>query len=70
MGKLKKDYYRYKDIQITKEIVPFIKHMEQVENNREMLHDLSNNWNTLSLLSQLGDAGVNMSEIKNIIFDI
>ena len=65
MGKLKKDYYRYKDIQITKEIVPFIKHMEQVENNREMLHDLSNNWNTLSLLSQLGDAGVNMSEIKN-----
>jgi len=62
---MQKDYYRYKDIQITKEIVPFIKHMEQVENNREMLHDLSNNWNTLSLLSQLGDAGVNMSEIKN-----
>jgi chemotaxis signal transduction protein len=38
--------------------------MEQVENNREMLYDLSNNWNKLSLLSQLGDASVNMSEIK------
>lgn len=59
------DYYKYKDVKITKEIAPFIKYMEQVENNRETLHDLSNNWNTLSLLSQIGDAGVNMTEIKN-----
>ena len=63
------NYYRYKDVKITKEIAPFIKYMEQVENNREALHDLSNNWNTLSLLSQIGDAGVNMIEIKNNFFN-
>ncbi len=57
--------YKYKNINISKEIAPFIKYMDQVEEDREMLHDLSNNWNTLSLLSQLGDGGVNMSEIKN-----
>ena len=58
------EYFKYKNLEVSKEIAPFIKHMDQVENNREMLHDLSNNWNRLSLLSQLGDASVNMSEIK------
>ena len=62
---MRNDSYRYKNMKISKELAPFIKHMDKVEDNREMLHDLSNNWNTLSLLSQLGDAGVNMSEIKN-----
>ena len=65
MKDMKSENYRYKNMNISKEIVPFIKYMDKVEDNREMLHDLSNNWNTLSLLSQLGDAGVNMSEIKN-----
>ena len=59
------DNCKYKNITISKKLLPFIKYMDPVENNREILHDLSNNWNTLSLLSQLGDAGVNMSEIKN-----
>ncbi|MFT7860563.1 MAG: chemotaxis protein CheW [Sulfurimonas sp.] len=55
--------YKYKNI--SKNVLPYIKHMDQVEDNRERLHELSNHWNTLSLLSQLGDAGMNMAEIKN-----
>jgi len=39
--------------------------MEVVEESREELNDLSRNWDSLSLLSQLGDAGVNMSKIKS-----
>ncbi len=39
--------------------------MDPVEESREKLHDLSKNWDSLSLLSQLGDAGVNMSKIKS-----
>ena len=42
-----------------------IKYMEPVEENREKLYDLSRNWDSLSLLSQLGDGGVNMDEIKH-----
>ena len=64
------EYFKYKNLEVSKEIAPFIKHMDQVENNREMLHDLSNNWNRLSLLSQLGDASVNMSEIKENFFAV
>lgn len=60
---MKQVSYKYNNI--SKEVLPYIKHMEQVEDNRERLHELSNHWNTLSLLSQLGDAGVNMSKIKN-----
>ncbi|WP_373073967.1 chemotaxis protein CheW [Sulfurimonas sp.] len=55
----------YKNFQISKELVPFIKYMEPVEESREKLNDLSKNWDSLSLLSQLGDAGVNMTKIKN-----
>ena len=62
---MKRTDHKYKNMHISGEIVPFIKYMGKVEDNREMLHDLSNNWNTLALLSQLGDAGVNMTEIKN-----
>jgi hypothetical protein len=39
--------------------------MEPVEESREKLNDLAKNWDSLSLLSQLGDAGVDMSKIKN-----
>ncbi|MDH4944266.1 chemotaxis protein CheW [Sulfurimonas sp. C5] len=60
---MKKNNYKYKNI--SNDVIPYIKHMEQVEDDRERLHELSNHWNTLSLLSQLGDAGVNMSKIKN-----
>ena len=60
---MKQTNYKYKNI--AKEVLPYVKYMEQVEDNREKLHELSNHWNTLSLLSQLGDAGVNMSKIKN-----
>lgn len=60
---MKQVSYKYNNI--SKDVLPYIKHMEQVEDNRERLHELSNHWNTLSLLSQLGDAGVNMSRIKN-----
>lgn len=62
---MKKTKHKYKNMNISEEIVPFIKYMDKVEENREMLHNLSNNWNMLSLLSQMGDTGVNMSEIKN-----
>ncbi|QOP41641.1 chemotaxis protein CheW [Sulfurimonas marina] len=60
---MKQVSYKYNNI--SKDVLPYIRHMEQVEDNRERLHELSNHWNTLSLLSQLGDAGVNMSRIKN-----
>jgi chemotaxis signal transduction protein len=39
--------------------------MDSVEQSREKLDDISKNWDSLSLLSQLGDAGVNMSKIKS-----
>ncbi|MFA6137051.1 MAG: chemotaxis protein CheW [Sulfurimonas sp.] len=55
----------YKNFQISSELLPFIKHMDSVEQSREKLNDISKNWDSLSLLSQLGDAGVNMSKIKN-----
>jgi hypothetical protein len=55
----------YKNFQIAPRVAPLIKHMDPVEANREKLHDLSKNWDSLSLLSQLGDAGINMDEIKN-----
>ena len=55
----------YKNFKVSPRVAPIIKYMEPVELNREKLHDLSKNWDSLSLLSQLGDAGVNMDEIKN-----
>jgi chemotaxis signal transduction protein len=55
----------YKNFKISKEVLPFIKHMESVQESQEKLSDLTKNWDSLSLLSQLGDAGVNMSKIKN-----
>lgn len=59
------DYVEYKNFQISPELLPLIKYMEPVEQSRERLNDLSKNWDSLSLLSQLGDAGVDMSKIKN-----
>ena len=58
------EYIEYKNFQISKELMPLIKHMESVEESREKLYDLSKNWDSLSLLSQLGNAGVNMDKIK------
>ena len=55
----------YKNFQINSELLPIIKYMEPVEESREKLNDLAKNWDSLSLLSQLGDAGVDMSKIKN-----
>jgi len=55
----------YKNFKISSELLPIIKYMEPVEESREKLNDLSKNWDSLSLLSQLGDAGVDMSKIKN-----
>jgi chemotaxis signal transduction protein len=62
---MKSSLVEYKNFQISKELVPFIKYMEPVEQSREKLNDLSKNWDSLSLLSQLGDAGVNMTKIKS-----
>lgn len=55
----------YKGFQISSELNRVIKYMDGVQNSQERLIDLSRNWDSLSLLSQLGEAGVNMSEIKN-----
>lgn len=62
---MKSSLVEYKNFQISQELLPFIKHMDSVELSREKLNDISKNWDSLSLLSQLGDAGVNMSKIKN-----
>jgi len=55
----------YKNFHVSSELLPLIKYMGPVEESRERLNDLSKNWDSLSLLSQLGDAGVNMSKIKS-----
>ena len=55
----------YKNFKIYPELLPLIKYMDPVEESRERLNDLSKNWDSLSLLSQLGDAGVNMTKIKS-----
>ncbi|MFT7003318.1 MAG: chemotaxis signal transduction protein [Sulfurimonas sp.] len=55
----------YKNFKISQELLPLIKYMEPVEKSREKLNDLSKNWDSLSLLSQLGNAGVNMTKIKS-----
>jgi len=55
----------YKNFKISPELLPLIKYMDSVEESREKLNDLSKNWDSLSLLSQLGDAGVNMNTIKS-----
>ena len=62
---MKSSLTQYKNFQISSELVPFIRYMDPVEQSREKLNDLSRNWDSLSLLSQLGDAGVNMSKIKS-----
>ncbi|MBN2816661.1 MAG: chemotaxis protein CheW [Campylobacterales bacterium] len=46
------------------ELHNFIKHMDSVKLSKEKLDELSRNWDTLSLLSQLGEAGMNMNKIK------
>ena len=55
----------YKNFQISQKLLPVIKYMDPVKDSREKLDDLTKNWDSLSLLSQLGDAGVNMTKIKN-----
>ena len=57
-------YTEYKNFRILKELIPLIKHMDPVEESREKLYELSKNWDSLSLLSKLGNAGVDMDKIK------
>ena len=47
-----------------KELGALIKYMDPVTQSKEKLDGLGTNWDTLSLLSQLGDAGMNMDKIK------
>ena len=47
------------------DVAPLLKYMTPVQENRAKLNELTQNWDTLSLLSKLGEAGVNMDEIKN-----
>lgn len=54
-----------KTMHLKEDASPLIKYMTPVKENREKLNDLTKNWDTLSLLSKLGEAGVNMDEIKN-----
>jgi len=49
----------------TKELPLLLKHMHSVIESKEQLDDLSRNWDTLALLSQIGDAGMNMDKIKS-----
>ena len=48
-----------------RQLKKLIKYMEPVAQSKEKLSGLGRNWDTLSLLSQLGDAGMNMDKIKN-----
>lgn len=47
------------------ELSSLIKYMAPVMQSKEKLDGLGRNWDTLSLLSQLGDAGMKMDKIKN-----
>jgi len=51
--------------QQSQELSSLIKYMEPVIQSKQKLDGLETNWDTLSLLSQLGDAGMNMNKIKN-----
>lgn len=58
--------HTYKEeIQMEPNVEPLLKYMTPVNKNRDKLDDLTKNWDTLALLSKLGEAGVNMDEIKN-----
>jgi len=46
-------------------VTPLLKYMTPLQDNKDKLNDLTKNWDTLSLLSKLGEAGVNMDEIKS-----
>lgn len=50
----------YKNFKISPELIRLINYMEPVEQSGEILNDLSENWDSLSLLSQFGDAGANV----------
>jgi len=50
---------------IQEKLSPLLKYMDSLTLSKQKLDELSRNWDTLSLLSQLGDAGMNMDKIKN-----
>lgn len=54
-----------RDQQTNKELTPLLRYMYPLQKSKEKLDALSRNWDTLALLSQIGDAGMNMEKIKN-----
>lgn len=54
-----------RDQQTNKELTPLLRYMYPLQKSKEQLDSLSKNWDTLALLSQIGDAGMNMEKIKN-----
>jgi chemotaxis signal transduction protein len=54
----------YKGVKIQKEIHPFMKYMESVEEYREELSTLASSWDNLTVMGQLGHSNIDMSSTK------
>lgn len=60
MGK----YINYKGVELKSSLIPYIKHMELVDEYREELVGLSKSWDNLSLLSYFVNNSTNINETK------
>lgn len=54
----------YKGVEIEDGLRPFIRHMDSVEEYREMLQSLQSVWDNLTLLGQLSGTGTDMSDTR------
>ncbi len=55
---------RYKNIELDQRLVGVIRHMNAVEEYREVLQNLQTMWDNLTLLGQLSGTGTDMSETR------
>lgn len=56
---------RYKNIEMDPKLAAVIRHMNAVEEYRELLQDLQTAWDNLTLLGQLSGIGTDMTETRH-----
>jgi chemotaxis signal transduction protein len=64
LNKSDQEMISYKGVKLKKELQPFIRHMESVEDYREELSSLAANWDNLTVMGQLGHSNIDMSSTK------
>lgn len=55
---------KYKGLELPKNLVKYFQYMYDIEEYREVLHDVSKSWDNLTLLGQLGNTGTDLGETK------